>query len=76
VARYALLLRICENPETMTAALLAEARQMEDRLGLSPMAMLRLRWEIQEDQVAEKRAQKSKPRRRLVVVDDAVARGK
>jgi hypothetical protein len=60
----------------MTAALLAEARQMEDRLGLSPMAMLRLRWEIQEDQVAEKRAQKSKPRRRLVVVDDAVARGK
>lgn len=30
------------------AALLAELRQMEDRLGLSPMAMKRLQWEIGE----------------------------
>jgi hypothetical protein len=29
-----------------TAALLGEVRQLEDRLGLSPLAMLRLRWEI------------------------------
>jgi hypothetical protein len=28
------------------AALLAEIRQMEDRLGLSPMAMKRLQWEV------------------------------
>lgn len=30
------------------AALLAELRQMEDRLGLSPMALKRLQWEIGE----------------------------
>ncbi|MDO5099305.1 MAG: hypothetical protein Q4D85_11220 [Corynebacterium sp.] len=28
---------------------LAEQRQLEDRLGLSPMAMKRLQWEISED---------------------------
>jgi hypothetical protein len=35
-----------------------EARQWSDRLGLSPMAMLRLRWRVAEDEVAEKREQK------------------
>lgn len=30
------------------AALLAEMRQIEDRLGLSPMAMRRMQWEIAE----------------------------
>lgn len=30
-------------------SLMAEARQLEDRLGLTPMAMLRLRWEISDD---------------------------
>jgi hypothetical protein len=29
-----------------TASLLAEARQLEDRFGLSPMARRRLQWEV------------------------------
>lgn len=32
-----------------------EARQWSDRLGLSPMAMLRLRWQIVEDETAARR---------------------
>lgn len=32
-----------------------EARQLADRLGLTPLALLRLRWEISEDEVAEVR---------------------
>nr|WP_159844888.1 hypothetical protein [Nocardia sp. CY41] len=48
VARYAQVLLVCEDPETATASMLAEARQLEDRLGLSPMAMRRLQWEIAE----------------------------
>lgn len=47
VARYAGLLVEQENGAT-NAALLAEIRQMEDRLGLSPMAMRRLQWEVAE----------------------------
>lgn len=38
------------------AQVLGEVRQLEDRLGLSPMAMLRLRWEVVADEVAEARA--------------------
>ncbi len=45
VARYARLVIESESG-TANAALLAEIRQMEDRLGLSPMAMKRLQWEI------------------------------
>jgi hypothetical protein len=79
VARYVHILSLCEDPESMTAALLGEARQMEDRLGLTPMSMLRLRWEIAPDEVAEKRTEKTtaktKARRRLKVADDAVAGG-
>lgn len=45
VARYAKLLLAAEKPSA-TAALLSEVRQLEDRLGLSPMAMRRLQWEI------------------------------
>jgi hypothetical protein len=45
VARYASVLTIAES-EDASAAILGEVRQLEDRLGLSPMAMLRLRWEI------------------------------
>jgi len=46
VARYVQVLLICESQDG-TAAMLAEARQMEDRLGLSPMAMKRLQWEVE-----------------------------
>lgn len=44
VARYARLLLAAERSNA-TAALLGEVRQLEDRLGLSPMAMKRLQWE-------------------------------
>lgn len=40
-----------ESP--VQAALLAEMRQIEDRLGLSPMARRRLQWEIAEDGAAD-----------------------
>lgn len=77
VARYTHILILCEHADSMTAALLAEARQMEDRLGLTPMSMLRLRWEIAADEVAEKRTERTSPatktRRRLKVADSAVA---
>lgn len=35
-----------------------EARQWSDRLGLTPLAMLRLRWRVQADEVAEKREER------------------
>lgn len=36
-----------------------EARQMSDRLGLTPLAMLRLRWEIVSDELGQARESKS-----------------
>ncbi|MGN7137244.1 hypothetical protein [Streptomyces pseudogriseolus] len=59
-----------------------EARQLADRLGLTPLSLLRLRWEIATDEVAETRRArateaKATTRRRLRVVDtDAAAGGK
>lgn len=53
-----------------------EARQLADRLGLTPLAMLRLRWEVVADEVAQRREVRAAPaaKRRLKVVDpDAVA---
>lgn len=52
-----------------------EARMWSDRLGLTPLAMLRLRWEVSHDEVAERRTEKpaattSAPARRLRVVDN------
>lgn len=51
-----------------------EARQLADRLGLTPLSMVRLRWEVGTDEVAETRqaraaTQQSSTRRRLRVVD-------
>lgn len=37
-----------------------EARLLGDRLGLNPMALLRLRWEIATDEVAEQRADRTR----------------
>ena len=74
VARYVVLLAEAEVGEPKVAA---ETRQMEDRLGLSPMAMLRLRWEIADDELAEAREQRTAPkakadvRSRLRIVDPA-----
>lgn len=55
-----------------------EARQWSDRLGLSPMAMLRLRWEVVANEVAAKREEKTSQtsaRRRLRVVDPGAVAG-
>jgi hypothetical protein len=46
VARYVMITCLVEIDPT--AALLGEVRQLEDRLGLSPMAMKRLQWEVEE----------------------------
>lgn len=46
VARYVMVTVLSEVDPT--AALLGEVRQMEDRLGLSPMALRRLQWVIDE----------------------------
>jgi hypothetical protein len=54
VARYCRVLVDAERTGA-PAAIQAEARQLEDRLGLTPMSMLRLRWEISRDEVGEKR---------------------
>lgn len=72
VARYVVLLAEADVGEPKAAM---EVRQLEDRLGLSPMAMLRLRWEIAPDEVAEAREQrtasttKADARKRLRIVD-------
>lgn len=77
VARY---VRFEVRAETGDLKAGAEARLLEDRLGLTPQAMLRLRWEVSADEVAEQRderssqAAKKTARQRLRVVDsDAVA---
>lgn len=47
VARYVRVVLEAEGPAG-TAAILGEVRQLEDRLGLTPMSMKRLQWEIGE----------------------------
>lgn len=76
VARY---VRFEVQAETGDLKAGAEARLLEDRLGLSPQAMLRLRWEVAADEMAEQRQERTartrkSARQRLKVVDsDAVA---
>jgi hypothetical protein len=53
VARYCRLVLEAEKRDAKVT-LLGEVRQMEDRLGLSPMAMLRLRWRIDADGVTHR----------------------
>jgi hypothetical protein len=55
VARYATKLEIAEEPDASVGAQ-TEVRQLEDRLGLSPMAMLRLRWEIVDEDTSRERS--------------------
>lgn len=55
VARYVVMQRLRQNEKIW-----AEMRQIEDRLGLNPLAMLRLRWEVAPDEVERKRA-RSRP---------------
>lgn len=72
VARY---VRVALGAETEPEKLAAEARQLEDRLGLSPLAMRRNEWRVDDrDEVAERRTPAKTATRRLKAVDpDAVA---
>lgn len=76
VARYCRLTVESEKRDA-PASLLAEVRQLEDRLGLTPMAMRRLMWKIDDrDETGAKRDERraaSPARQRFRVVDDAVA---
>lgn len=71
VARYCRFLVLSERTDA-PVTLLSEVRQMEDRLGLTPMAMRRLLWQVAPDEVAERRGDRSTgARRRLRAVDTA-----
>jgi hypothetical protein len=73
VARYARLTVAAEIPDA-PSSLLAEVRQLEDRLGLSPMAMRRLLWQVDDrDEIADRRPAAQAPKRRLAAVDRALA---
>jgi hypothetical protein len=58
VARYC---RIAILAEGMDKDSLSEARQLEDRLGLTPKSMRMLMWQVASDEVAEKRAEAPAP---------------
>lgn len=76
VARY--VRRLVESEKRgASSALCGEVRQLEDRLGLSPMAMLRLGWEVTEDEVGGARDERPEPssRKRLQAVDPQAAQG-
>lgn len=65
VARYLVLRNAIQDEldnSVVNATAMAELRQIEDRLGLSPMAMKRLQWEIGD-------AEQSKPEDDGVVID-------
>lgn len=77
VARYLKLRNMVQDPDSIKdvkPTVLGELRQMEDRLGLSPMALLRLRWEIVEDtpeEVSAPRPKRSRRARLRVVAEEA-----
>jgi hypothetical protein len=67
VARYVRVLMRAESIDSV-ATDMAEARQLEDKLGLTPVAMRRMLWRIVEDEVAEQRVT-SNARGRIRAVD-------
>jgi hypothetical protein len=56
VARYA---RTLVGAEQLNKDCMSEARQLEDRLGLTPKSMRMLLWQVVTDEVAEKRDAKA-----------------
>lgn len=58
VARYCRVLIESEKRDAAAKAL-QEARQLEDRLGLTPKAMRNLMWEVVSDEVGEQRQSSS-----------------
>lgn len=67
VARYCRVMVAAEAKDA-TAALLAQAVALEDRLGLTPKAMRMLLWQIATDEVAEKRTEGTSARGRIKAV--------
>jgi len=61
VAQYA---RLKAAGELGSMKAVSEARQMGDRLGLNPHALLRLRWEIAPDELDEVRSTRPTSKRR------------
>lgn len=61
VARYCRIMVAAES-EDATAAVMAQAVALEDRLGLTPKSMRMLMWQIASDEVATKRDEPAKPR--------------
>lgn len=75
VARYVRCVVQVEGQAPSTR-LLAEVRQTEDRLGLTPLALRRLGWTIVADEVAEARTVgKKRSRDRLRAVDPGAVAG-
>jgi hypothetical protein len=60
VARYAKLVVEAEQADA-PLSLLSEVRQLEDRLGLTPMAMKRLQWEIVDEQAVDQERDAASP---------------
>lgn len=72
VARYAMVESLFEMG-SMKPQVWTECRQLEDRLGLNPLAMLRLRWDVADDELAEVRAERAERARPEAVDPGAVA---
>ena len=68
VARYCRVMLEAEKRNAPAKALM-EARQFEDRLGLTPKAMRLLLWEIVSDEVAAKRRAPKAARGRVKAVN-------
>jgi hypothetical protein len=68
VARYVRVLLRAEHPHAVLPTDMAEARQLEDKLGLTPKAMRMLLWEIAPNEVEEQRAASSGARGRIKAV--------
>jgi len=67
VGRYCRLMVAAEKPHAGRAEL-AEARQLEDKLGLTPKAMRMLLWEIVADEVGQQRDTSTSARGRISAV--------
>lgn len=68
VARYVRVLLRAEHPHAVLPTDMAEARQLEDKLGLTPKAMRMLLWEIASNEVDEHRQATSGARGRIKAV--------
>jgi len=62
VARYCRI-AVAASQVDATAALMAQASSLEDRLGLTPRAMRMLLWQIAPDEVAQRRDEDAKSAR-------------